>query len=131
MIKRGTCEFGLKIALAGSAGAAGAIIFNNAPGSLGSGTLGAPSRPEGPYVAAGSLGGEAGEALRTTILAGSEVIGKLNVNAVNEDRTTSNVIATTKRGDKNNIVMVGGHTDSVVAGPVHLFFTVCVCPYPV
>ncbi|PPR01460.1 hypothetical protein CVT24_001864 [Panaeolus cyanescens] len=117
LIKRGTCEFGLKIALAGSAGAAGALLYNNAPGSIGGGTLGAPSRPEGPYVAAGSLTGADGEALRATILAGSEVIGTLKVDAVNEDRTTSNVIATTKRGNKDSIVVVGGHTDSVVAGP--------------
>lgn len=32
LISRGTCEFGLKSALAGAAGAAAAVIYNNAPG---------------------------------------------------------------------------------------------------
>lgn len=50
LIKRGTCPFGQKSALAGAAGAAGAIIYNNAPEPLGSGTLGPPPRPEGDYV---------------------------------------------------------------------------------
>jgi hypothetical protein len=50
LISRGSCEFGLKSALAGVAGAVGAIIYNNAPEPLGSGTLGPPPRPEGDYV---------------------------------------------------------------------------------
>jgi 2-keto-3-deoxy-6-phosphogluconate aldolase len=50
LIQRGTCPFGQKSALAGAAGAAGAIIYNNAPEPLGSGTLGPPPRPEGDYV---------------------------------------------------------------------------------
>lgn len=50
LISRGSCEFGLKSALAGVAGAAGAIIYNNAPEPLGGGTLGPPPRPEGDYV---------------------------------------------------------------------------------
>lgn len=50
LISRGTCEFGLKSALAGVAGAVGAIIYNNAPTPLGSGTLGPPPRPEGEYI---------------------------------------------------------------------------------
>jgi hypothetical protein len=50
LVQRGTCEFGLKSALAGAAGAVGAIIYNNAPEPLGSGTLGPPPRPEGDYV---------------------------------------------------------------------------------
>lgn len=50
LISRGSCEFGLKSALAGVAGAAGAIIYNNAPAALGGGTLGPPPRPEGEYI---------------------------------------------------------------------------------
>ncbi|KAJ3481389.1 hypothetical protein NLJ89_g12218 [Agrocybe chaxingu] len=118
LISRGTCEFGHKTALAGAAGAAGAIIYNNAPGSIGGGTLGAISRPDvGPYVPVASLTGVDGSALVATINAGSEVVGNIHVEAVNEERYTSNVFATSKGGDKNNIVVAGGHTDSVPAGP--------------
>lgn len=121
LIKRGSCEFGLKIALAGAAGAAGAIIYNNADGPVGGGTLGQPSRPEiGPYVPAGSISGVDGNALLAQMASGT-VTGSIVVNAVNEDRYTSNVLATTKSGDKKNVVMAGGHTDSVPAGPVSSF----------
>jgi len=41
----------------------------------------------------------------------------LLVNSTAEVRYTNNVLATTKGGDQNNIVMSGGHTDSVAAGP--------------
>ena len=50
LISRGECEFGLKSALAGAAGAVAAIIYNNARGLIGGGTLGEPPRPEGDYV---------------------------------------------------------------------------------
>lgn len=50
LISRGTCEFGLKSALAGAAGAVAAVIYNNERGLIGGGTLGEPPRPEGDYV---------------------------------------------------------------------------------
>jgi len=59
-----------------------------------------------------------GQALVAAISGGSEIVGNVHVVAVNENRYTSNIIATTKGGDKQNIVMAGAHTDSVPAGPV-------------
>ncbi|KAF8534059.1 hypothetical protein BDD12DRAFT_984066 [Trichophaea hybrida] len=115
LISRGTCEFGLKVALAGASGAKGVIIYNNLPGPI-SGTLASPSRPQGPYVPVGSLSLEDGSALALAAANGN-VIGILGVVAVTEMRTTSNIIATTKLGDKDNIVFAGAHTDSVPAGP--------------
>lgn len=50
LISRGECPFGQKSALAGVAGAAGAVIYNNAPAPLGGGTLGPPPNPLGDYV---------------------------------------------------------------------------------
>ncbi|KAI5777993.1 hypothetical protein EDC01DRAFT_676104 [Geopyxis carbonaria] len=117
LIKRGTCEFGLKIALAGAAGAAGAVVYNNADGAIGGGTLGSPSRPDvGPYVPAASISGVDGVALLAKAAAGN-VTGAIHVDALNEDRYTSNVLATSKGGDKKNLIFSGGHTDSVPAGP--------------
>ena len=119
LILRGTCAFGIKTALAGAAGAAGAIIYNNAEGSIGGGTLGEVSRPEvGLYVPVGSVSGTDGASLAAALASGVQIIGKLHVNAVTETRYSSNVIATTKAGDKANLVVAGGHTDSVAAGPV-------------
>jgi hypothetical protein len=130
LISRGACEFGLKVAYAGASGAAvsrspdwfiradmaqAAIIYNNLPGLI-VGTLASPSRPQGPYVPVGSLSLEDGSTLALAA-AGENVTGTLGVVAVTENRTTSNVIATTKLGDKGNIVFAGGHTDSVPAGP--------------
>ncbi|KAH9479763.1 putative leucine aminopeptidase 2 [Psilocybe cubensis] len=117
LVKRGECTFGLKTALSGASGAAGVIIYNNADGAVGGGTLGDIVNPAGPYVPGASLTGIDGSALVATINAGSEVIGTIKVEAVTEDRYSSNVIATTKIGDRKNIVFAGGHSDSVPAGP--------------
>ena len=87
LISRGTCEFGLKSALAGAAGAAGAIIYNNIAGPL-SGTLGPPPRPEGEYVPTAGISLENGTALLAAITGGQTVTGVLNVESLIENRTT-------------------------------------------
>ncbi|EAU90009.1 LAP1 [Coprinopsis cinerea okayama7 len=118
LILRGECEFGLKVALAGAAGATGAIIYNNADGNVGSATLSLPSRPDvGPYVPVAGLSGIQGNALKAAIERGEEVVGNLRATGLTEIRYSSNVIATSKIGDKENIVFAGAHTDSVPAGP--------------
>lgn len=106
----------MKVARAGAAGAVGAIIYNNLPGPIGGATLTNLTRPEGPYVPVASISGTDGTALVAAIEAGP-VQGSLLVNSTTEVRHTNNVLATTKEGDQNNIVMSGGHTDSVAAGP--------------
>ncbi|KAF2155446.1 Zn-dependent exopeptidase [Myriangium duriaei CBS 260.36] len=115
LISRGSCEFGLKAALAGAAGASGALIYNNVNGSL-AGTLGSVSRPEGKYPPVAGLSLEDGQHLVALAAAGSVKID-LHVNSIQENRTTQNVIAQTKCGDQNNVVTLGGHSDSVEAGP--------------
>ena len=86
LISRGSCEFGLKAALAGAAGAAGAVIHNNINGTL-SGTLGSPERPQGKYPPTAAISRDEGLAIRQLVAAG-EVIGRLNVNSILENRTT-------------------------------------------
>ncbi|KAF5355863.1 hypothetical protein D9756_004331 [Leucocoprinus leucothites] len=117
LIQRGNCSFSDKVALAGAASAAGAIVYNNEDGQIGSGTLGSTENPLGPYVPSGTLTGVDGRALVTAVQSGQEIVGSLHVEAANELRWTNNVIATTKSGDQNNVVSAGGHTDSVPAGP--------------
>jgi Zn-dependent M28 family amino/carboxypeptidase len=116
LISRGSCEFGLKSALASSAGASAAIIYNNAPGSV-NGGLGTPGRPEGSYVATVSLTQAEGQAYVSQIKGGANVTASLDVKTVVELITTNNVLATSKCGDKNNQLALGAHTDSVGAGP--------------
>ncbi|TFK23226.1 Zn-dependent exopeptidase [Coprinopsis marcescibilis] len=118
LILRGECEFGLKVAYAGAAGAAGAILYNNVNEGFGSGgTLAQPSRPEGPYVPVGGISGLEGKALMAALAEGQEVVGKIHATTFSEERYSSNVIATTKQGDKGNIIFAGAHSDSVPAGP--------------
>jgi len=116
LISRGSCDFGLKSALAGGAGAVGAVIYNNVPGAV-SATLGPPPRTEGPYVATVGLSQEQGLAYVAQIQSGANVTASLDVKTVIEKITTNNVLATSKCGDKNNQLSLGAHTDSVGAGP--------------
>ncbi|KKZ61809.1 aminopeptidase [[Emmonsia] crescens] len=115
LILRGECPFGLKSALAGSAKAAGALIYNNIPGPL-SGTLGAPTDPNGPYPPTVGVSKEIGDDLAARL--GSEALmAELFAHSEFENRTTFNVIATTKSGNQDNVIAIGGHSDSVEAGP--------------
>jgi Zn-dependent M28 family amino/carboxypeptidase len=111
LISRGECTFAEKTINAAAAGAAAALIYNNVEGSL-AGTLGGVDD----YVPVLGLTQESGEALLALAEAGeTEVV--MEVNSILENRTTFNVIAETKGGDHDNVIALGGHTDSVEAGP--------------
>ncbi|KAK3076506.1 hypothetical protein LTS18_012825, partial [Coniosporium uncinatum] len=117
LISRGECEFGLKSALAGAAGAAGAIIYNNVPGEIAGGTLGPPPRPEGDYVPTVQVTQANGTAILDSITAGGNVTGTIDAFSIILNITTFNVLAETVGGDKDNVLVLGGHSDSVEAGP--------------
>jgi Zn-dependent M28 family amino/carboxypeptidase len=109
LVSRGSCPFGQKADVAGQVGAAGALIYNNVPGSLG-GNLGAPIEGSAP---AGGISQADGAALAAKN--GASVT--LNLQGLTEDRTTYNVVAETQTGRHDNVVMAGAHLDSVPAGP--------------
>jgi Zn-dependent M28 family amino/carboxypeptidase len=113
LISRGTCPFALKATNALAAGALGAVIYNNVEGFISGGTFSAP----GDYAPSVSITKEAGEALLAQLEAGTAVTADLVVQVVEENRTTYNVIAETKEGDHENVIMLGAHTDSVEKGP--------------
>ncbi|KAH8832531.1 hypothetical protein DL96DRAFT_1582517 [Flagelloscypha sp. PMI_526] len=119
LISRGSCDFGLKVAFAGSVGAVGAVIYNNVDGILPPGaTLVAPPRPEGPYVPAIGVLNSQGVAWRTAIEGGEEVVVAISVEGGSVvELWTQNVIAETAGGDHQNVLQLGAHTDSVAAGP--------------
>ncbi len=113
LIRRGTCSFGIKVANAGAAGAVAALVYNNANGTL-TGTLGSATPASGKYVPAAALTLAQGEAILAST---SQKTAQMDIVGIVEDRTTYNVIAETKGGDHNTVVMAGSHTDSVAAGP--------------
>ncbi len=87
LISRGTCEFGLKSALAGATGADAASIYNNVEGPL-AGTLGAPPRSEGDYVPTAGISLADGTALAAAIDGGAAVTPDVNIESIQENRTT-------------------------------------------
>ncbi|KAI1281139.1 peptidase family M28 [Xylaria sp. FL0933] len=115
LVKRGNCALVDKIKLAKAHGAVGVLIYHNLPGTPNSATLGAESY--GQLVPVGTIPLAVGEAWKEKLAAGEEVVVELFVDAIFEKRTTWNIIAETKQGDPNNIVMLGAHLDSVQAGP--------------
>jgi Zn-dependent M28 family amino/carboxypeptidase len=108
LVSRGACTFGQKSVVAGEAGAAGVLIYNNVPGAL-NGTLGEPSEGAAP---AGGISQADGTALAGQ--AGAEVT--LDLQGFSEPRTTYNVIAETRNGRADNVVMAGAHLDGVPEG---------------
>ena len=115
LVKRGECTFAEKSILAAAADAAAVIVYNNAEGSL-SGTLGGVSSAENPYSAIAGISQVDGQNLLKAAADGAVTLS-LDIDSRIENRTTFNVIAETKQGDHNNVVSLGGHTDSVEAGP--------------
>ena len=112
LVQRGGCTFAVKAANAEAAGAAAVIIFNTGVGAntgAVAGTLGAPDLVDIPVVGASFAAGNA--------LIGEGVTGRVAVDTISENRETYNVIAETATGNPDNVVMVGAHLDSVVAGP--------------
>lgn len=115
LISRGECTFATKSVLSAKAGAAAALVYNNIEGSM-AGTLGGATSELGAYAPIAGISLADGQALIQMIQAGT-VTANLWIDSQVENRTTYNVIAQTKGGDPNNVVALGGHTDSVEAGP--------------
>ncbi len=111
LLQRGTCAFAVKALNAQAAGASAVIIFNQgdtpARESLIIGTL-APSTANIPVVGASFADGAA------LAQPGSQASIALDPP---QNITQVNVIAESKDGDPNNVIMAGGHLDSVQRGP--------------
>ncbi|MEI8407235.1 MULTISPECIES: M28 family metallopeptidase [unclassified Kribbella] len=112
LIQRGTCPFATKIRNAGFAGAGGIIVFNEGqpgrtdafPLNIGEWRAGVPM-----VFADFAVGNELAATPGATV--------RLKVDSTLTLGTDHNVIAETRKGDPNNVVMVGAHLDSVPAGP--------------
>ena len=109
LISRGGCTFATKAANAQAAGATGVVIYNNTAGDL-NGTLG-----EAFSLNIGATG--ITQALGQQLAATPGLVLRLKTDTFRGQATTSNIIAESRTGDPNNVVMVGAHLDSVNEGP--------------
>lgn len=108
LISRGTCPFGQKAANAATAGAAGVVIYNNAEGDL-NGTLGDAFAENIPVVSVTQVLGQ-------QLAATPGLTLRIKADTTRTTTTTYNVLAESKAGDPNAVVMVGAHLDSVHEG---------------
>jgi aminopeptidase Y len=109
LISRGNCTFAIKATNAYNAGASGVVIYNNAAGTI-NGTLGNGFTLNIPVT---SVTQAVGQQLAAT----PGLVLRLKTDTFRGIATTYNVIADSKYGDPNNVVMAGAHLDSVNAGP--------------
>ena len=116
LIQRGTCTFELKAENADAAGASGVLFFNQ-------GNTADPSRNGIPAVTLSNDYTGDIPALNLTYTLGAELsavpdlVMRLFANVSRVPSTTENVIAESRRGDPNNVIMAGAHLDSVPEGP--------------
>jgi Zn-dependent M28 family amino/carboxypeptidase len=115
LMQRGTCTFTSKYAAAKAAGAVGALIFNDG--------VGADREAPIPTTATANIGiptamisNDVGEALYNEAQAGAVSV-RIVVDATTTPNTEMNVLADSRRGNPNRTIVMGGHLDSVEAGP--------------
>jgi Zn-dependent M28 family amino/carboxypeptidase len=119
LIQRGTCDFSVKAANAEAAGYDAVVIFNEGTPDQPDrqttlfGTLGTPDATTLPVVGTSFA---VGEDLYNLLQDGSVVV-RVETSTLSETRTTSNLIADTRTGRTDRVVVVGAHLDSVPEGP--------------
>ena len=109
LVDRGQCPFAAKQAAAAERGALALIVANNIDGEQSSATLGRDTQVRIPVIGVSKADGA-----RMRAQPGETTI-KLNAGV--RTMKTRNIIAQTKTGSTADVVMVGGHLDSVPAGP--------------
>ena len=112
LVARGDCSFGEKSAIAGAAGAEAVVIYNNEAGEL-NGTLGEASDT---HVGTVGVTAELGEDLLAQVRDGGANV-TLDLEQLVEQRPTWNVLAETRTGSEDDVVMLGAHLDGVPEGP--------------
>lgn len=109
LVRRGGCNFSVKAQFAADAGAVGVVVSNNVDGGL-NGSIGVDSGITIPVAGISKADGDA--------LAGKAgADANLDVRYRLIDRTSRNVIAQTRTGRTDNVVMSGAHLDGVPDGP--------------
>jgi Zn-dependent M28 family amino/carboxypeptidase len=109
LVDRGSCHFSEKQTIAAKLGAAALIIADNVDEEKMGGTLGQDADVKIPVVSVSKADGA-----RLRAAPGPATI---ILDATTKTVAARNIIAQTKTGSTQNVVMVGGHLDSVPEGP--------------
>jgi Zn-dependent M28 family amino/carboxypeptidase len=118
LIQRGGCNFGVKVQNAQAAGASGVIIFNEGnPGRtdllIGS-LVDAAGNPIVPTIPVAFTTFAGGTTLLDQYRSGPAPVMSITIRAiVDPNRDDWNVIAESKGGDKNHVVVVDAHLDAI------------------
>ena len=118
LIQRGGCNFGVKVLNAKAAGAIGVIIFNEGnPGRtsvLSGSLLDANNDPFVPDIPVAFTSFATGKSLWDAFQSGSNPTTDLSIHVViDPNRDDWNVIAESKTGDPNHVVVVDAHLDAI------------------
>jgi hypothetical protein len=118
LIQRGTCNFGVKVQNAQAAGASGVVIFNegnpNRTAVLSGSLLDANNNPFVPNIPVAFTSFDIGQSLYNEYQAGTPPTMNLDVHVITDpNRDDYNVIAESKGGDKNHVVVVDAHLDAI------------------
>jgi hypothetical protein len=118
LVQRGSCNFCVKVQNAQAAGATGVVIFNEGnPGRtelLNGSLIDAAGNPIIPTIPVAFTSFDTGLALYDQYKQGAAPVMKLAIQAlVNPNATDWNVIAESKGGDKNHVVVVDAHLDAI------------------
>jgi hypothetical protein len=118
LIQRGGCNFGVKVLNAQAAGASGVVIFNEGnPGRtavLSGSLLDANNNPFVPTIPVSFTSFDIGQQLYDQFQAGTPPHMTLDIHVViDPNRDDWNVIAESKGGDKNHVVVVDAHLDAI------------------
>ncbi|WP_185995463.1 M28 family metallopeptidase [Nocardioides campestrisoli] len=118
LVQRGTCAFVDKWQLAQAAGATGVIIYNEGNTPERQNPIFVDNQPEPEATIAAVISSyRVGNQLLQAYKAGQNPTVDLKVYGQFTDRFLPQVIAETRGGDPDHVVVVGAHLDSVPAGP--------------
>lgn len=118
LVQRGSCNFGVKVQNAQAAGASGVIIFNEGnPGrtSVFSGSLqDANNNPIIPTIPVAFTSFDIGKHFWDAYQTGTPAVASMSIQAlVNPNADDWNVIAESKGGNPNNVLVVDAHLDAI------------------
>ena len=118
LIQRGGCNFGVKVLNAKAAGATGVVIFNEGnPGRtsvINGSLLDANNNPFVPDIPVAFTSFDVGEGLYNEFQAGTPPHMTLDIHVVvDPNRDDYNVIAESKGGDPNHVLVVDAHLDAI------------------
>jgi Zn-dependent M28 family amino/carboxypeptidase len=121
LIQRGSCNFGVKVLNAQAAGATGVVIFNEGnpgppdrTGLIVGSMLDANNNPFIPQIPVAFTTFAVGQALYDQVQSGSPPNVSIDVPAITKPNADDyNVIAESKGGDKNHVVVVDAHLDAI------------------